>query len=104
MLRCDSIGEPVSDRAIAAQAVTAGCRRAGGCAARRVLRLPADVSSDDCAVPRYWANIVRWRLHTSDLLHWPRWRQRQLSTNITGGSLNEAGQCCGEHRYWRSLS
>ena len=35
---------------------------------------------------------------------WPRWRQRQLSTNITGGSLNEAGQCCGEHRYWRSLS
>ena len=54
MLRCDSIGEPVSDRAIAAQAVTAGCRRAGGCAARRVLRLPADVSSDDCAMPRYW--------------------------------------------------
>jgi hypothetical protein len=39
-----------------------------------------------------------------DLLHWPRWRQRQLSTNITGGSLNEAGQCCGEHRYWHSLS
>ena len=37
MLRCDSIGEPVSDRAIAAQALTAGCRRAGGCAARRVL-------------------------------------------------------------------
>jgi hypothetical protein len=35
---------------------------------------------------------------------WLRWRQRQLSTNITGGSLNEAGQCCGEHRYWRSLS
>ena len=46
----------------------------------------------------------RWRLYTSDLLHWPRWRQRQLSTNITVGSLNEAGQCCGEHRYWRSLS
>ena len=46
----------------------------------------------------------RWRLHTSDLLHWARWRQRQLSTNIMGGSLNEAGQCCGEHRYWRSLS
>ena len=23
---------------------------------------------------------------------------------LRGGSLNEAGQCCGEHRYWRSLS
>jgi hypothetical protein len=48
--------------------------------------------------------VKSWRLHTSDLLRWPRWRQRQLSTNITGGSLNEAGQCCREHRYWRSLS
>ena len=36
------------------RATPRGCRRARGCAARRVLRLPADVSSDDCAVPRYW--------------------------------------------------
>ena len=35
-----------------------GCRRAGGCAARRALRLPADVSSNDC-VSRYLpASIV----------------------------------------------
>jgi hypothetical protein len=51
-------------------------------------------------------NAVETRVFEKELGHGcrPRWRQRQLSTNITGGSLNEAGQCCGEHRYWRSLS
>jgi hypothetical protein len=33
-----------------------------------------------------------------------RWRQRQLSTNITGHRLMMAGQCHEEDRYWDNLS
>ena len=64
-------------------------------------RIPADPNGSGYATMQSKLGFLK-KNSAMDVGHAGVSANSQLT--LRGGSLTEAGQCCGEHRYWRSLS